>query len=155
MIHSCLETTCPRDLSTFWSLGIQDKFSSTVNSSLPGNLWCVRVLFTSCITEMRSRVCQRFSKCSRIVARRLSLEKYTWRVSLAFSLLAHTFPNRILPITSFVSGMSANFSLNNVFISAMKSPLWSSAVVEIFRRMICKVNSSPVGKTKKKSRPLT
>ena len=149
MIHSCLETTCPRDLSTFWSLGIQDKFSNTVNSSLPENLWCARVLFTSCITETRSRVCQRFSKCSRIVARRLSLGKYTWRVSRAIALFAHSFPRSLLVITSFVSGMSANFSLNNLFISAIKSSLWRSSVVEIFRRMICKVNSSPVGKTKK------
>ena len=149
MIHSCLETTCPRDLSTFWSLGIQDKFSSTVTPSLPKNLWCATVLFTSCITEMRSRVCKRFSKCSSIVARWLSLEKYTWRVSRAIALFAHSFPKWLLVITSFVSGMSANFSLNNLFIPAIKSPLWRSTVVEIFRRMICKVNSSPAGKTKK------
>ena len=153
MIHSCLETTCPRDLSTFWSLGIQDKLSSTVTSSLPENLWCARVLFTSCITEMRSRVCQRFSKCSSIVARRLSPEKYTLRVSRGIALFAHTFPKSLFVITSFVSGMSANFSLNNLFISAIKSPLlW---LCRVFRRMIYKVNSSPIRKTKKKSRPLT
>ena len=150
MIHSCLETTCPRDLSTFWSLGIQDKFSSTVTSSLPENLWCARVLFTSCITEMRSRVCQRFSKCSSIVARRLSLEKYTRRVSRAIALFARTFSNLSLVITSFVSGMSANFSLSNLLISAIKSSSLSSNVVEIFLTIICKVNSSPVGKTKTK-----
>ena len=38
MPHFCVESSFPRDLSTFWSLGTRDKFSRTTTSSKNINL---------------------------------------------------------------------------------------------------------------------
>ena len=153
------EIMCYWELSSvFWSLGIEGKvssilipglYSSALNQKLDG-LWLVtvfpvltggKVLCTSCITEMRSDVCQRLGSVSIKMAWKWSISPVgNWTRSVPGIALSRPEDDLGIMTNLGSSGLCANFSFMIVKSSSRRSPSTHTTG---------RVDSSPSGESKK------
>ena len=133
-----------KNCSVFWSLGTHDKFSRTRTPEPEGlKAWLRfranprpcggKVLCNSCITEMRSTFSKRLVRRSSNVVNSSFFDKSTSSVSLKmFSVFANLKTS--LVISSFVSGISANFSRRHL---SMVMVFWCTASPISLKLWLC------------------